>query len=79
MKKEKKKRRPNKTFSGPVDESPMEIQILDDGDELQFIFSFNNRALKMMKSGRTLEKTFLKDSKQCRMMLVVVPLLVIDT
>ena len=66
----KKKRRPTQAFSGEVSVDPLEIIILDQPAELQMIFSFSNRAIKMIKSGRTLERVFLKDGKQCRLMFM---------
>ena len=67
MKKPKKKRKPTQAFSGDVELEPLQIIILDQPQEMSMIFSFSNRALKMLKSGRELEKVFLKDNKQCRL------------
>ena len=44
--------------------------MMDDPGELKMIFSLSNRGFKMIKAGRVVEKIFLKDSKQCRMMLM---------
>jgi hypothetical protein len=53
-------------FKGDAAVDPLEIVIVD-GDELLMLFSFSNRALKMLKCGEVFNKTFLKDGKQCHM------------
>lgn len=70
MKKIKKKRTPNKKHNTDNDIEPIEIVILDEPDQLRFIFSFSNKSLKMLKAGSPLEKTFLKDGKRCSMMFM---------
>lgn len=67
MKKEKKKREPSRSFSGDPQIEPIIMDILDDQTELNMLFAFSNRGLKMIKAGKVFEKTFLKDGKHCVM------------
>ena len=70
MKKTKKKRCPNRSYSGDPQGLPVEIVIVDEPKEAQMLFVLSNRGLKMLKSGLTQEKNFIKDGKPHRITLM---------
>ncbi len=71
MKREKKKRSPNRSFkSGEAAELPLEVIILDEVKEVQMLFVLTNRSIKMLKSGLVQEKLFLKDGRQHKLAIM---------